>query len=78
MTDKRLISCRACDRLYGMGKGSASAAYYAGRLPGRWFGKPAKTRWGTVLPGKVLKVSAKRAEEIFGAVLCPPHERKTA
>lgn len=66
MTDKRVISCTRCDRMYGMRSGTASAAVRSGRLPGRWRGKPSRTKGGKMRPGKTLVVSAKRAEELFG------------
>ena len=59
--DARLLSCRSCDAAYRLRKGTAAAAYRAGLLPGRWSGK-AKGR-----PGKALYVSAKRADELWGA-----------
>ncbi len=71
MTDKRLISCGECDRMYRRREGTAAAAYRAGLLPGRWSGKPTKGR-----PGKTLYVSVKYAAELFDAVTFNP--RKTA
>jgi len=71
VSDKRLLTCRECDRLYRRGRGTAAAAYKAGLLPGRWTGKPTKGR-----PGKTLLVSAKYAAELFDAVTFNP--RKTA
>jgi hypothetical protein len=75
VTDKRLISSRSCDRLYGMRNGTAAASYRAGLLPGRWRGKPSKIRGGKVRQGKTLFVSAKRAAELFDATT---FHRKTA
>ena len=50
----RLLTCRECDRLYRKRKGTASAAYRSRKLPGR----PSGNR---------ILVSAKRAEELWGA-----------
>lgn len=53
MTDRRLLTCRECDRLYRRRKGTAAAAWKARQLPGR-------------AVGNRIYVSAKRAEELFG------------
>lgn len=74
--DVRLLTSSECDRLYRRREGTASAAYKAGQLPGRWTGKPIAprvTKRGKLVegrPGKTLLVSAKHAERIFGAMLC--------
>lgn len=52
--------------MYRRKSGTASAAYSAGILPGRWTGKPSAYGNKKVRPGKTLLVSAKRAEELFG------------
>ena len=52
--DRRLLSCRECDRMYRRRKGTAAAAYRARLLPGRY-------------NGRTLLVSAKHAAELFDA-----------
>lgn len=53
-TIHRLLTCRECDRIHRKRKGTAAAAYRARMLPGRPYGN------------RIL-VSAKRAEELWGA-----------
>jgi hypothetical protein len=65
LSDKRLITCRECDRMFRLRHGTASATYHANRLPGRWTGKPTKGRLG-----KTLLVSVKYATELFDATFC--------
>ncbi len=52
--DVRLLSCTEADRIYRMREGTARAAYLAGRIPGR-------------PRGRVVYISAKIADELWGA-----------
>lgn len=72
MTDKRLISSRACDRLYQVANGTCAKLYAAGKIAGQWRGKArtAAVMRGIAMPkrrGHSLMLSRKHAEEVLGA-----------